>query len=111
MSDEAMIDDIAKALIDADPSMEGHHETHVAAKRPMARLVLRAAGDFVRDLKRADDRTAQLEADNARLQDEVNLWRDRCQNFAGKQELVDRINELLAEQDQLRDALEGQTNA
>ena len=38
--------------------------------------------------------------------DEIDLWRDRCQKFAGKQELVDRINELLAEQDQLRDALE-----
>lgn len=32
----------AKALIDADPSMSGHHETHVAAKIPYAKAAIRA---------------------------------------------------------------------
>lgn len=31
-----MVDRVARALIDADPTMAGHHETHIAIKRPYA---------------------------------------------------------------------------
>ena len=39
------------------------------------------------------------------LLDEVDLWRGRCANFEGKQELVNRLNELLGQQHTMRVAL------
>jgi hypothetical protein len=33
---------VAKALIDADPTITGYHETHIAIMRPRARAVLSA---------------------------------------------------------------------
>src|SRR5208337_665117 len=35
---------VAKALIDADPTVSGYHETHIAAKLPDARAAIQACG-------------------------------------------------------------------
>lgn len=39
---ESMRERIARAMIDADPSMSGYHETHIAAKMPYVDAVLTA---------------------------------------------------------------------
>jgi len=35
---------VAKALIDADPTVSGYHETHIAAKLSDARAAIQACG-------------------------------------------------------------------
>lgn len=42
MTRDELIEKMAQALIDADPSIDGYHETHVEAKRPYACAALSA---------------------------------------------------------------------
>lgn len=37
---EALLREVAKALIDVDPTMFGHHESHIAAKMPGAQAAM-----------------------------------------------------------------------
>jgi len=53
---------VAKALIDADPTVSGYHETHIAAKLSDARAAIRACG--------IDDLLARIETLERELQRE-----------------------------------------
>lgn len=50
---ESMRERIARAMIDADPSMSGYHETHIAAKMPYVDAVLTAIEEPTRGMKQA----------------------------------------------------------
>lgn len=53
MSDDDMVDRVARALIDADPTMFGYHETHVASKRDAARAAIEAMREPTRAMASA----------------------------------------------------------
>jgi hypothetical protein len=63
-----MIDRVAVALIDADPTMLGHHETHIEAKRKAARAAIEAMREPTGDMKSA----GRLRAEHDSV---ASIWR------------------------------------
>lgn len=91
MSNE-MIERVALALIDADPSVEGYHESHIEAKRKYARAAIAA---HIAALNEAGFVIVPREPINEAKE---NLW-SVCRLFVAKQRI--RCSETIYQTDRV----------